>query len=141
MRARHFRGAGFEGRTADCVAGVEMIVIDTREAQTLQIVDDLGTSDRVDDFLQCLNRRGIQRLSDSLLQRDVAAVLAVEVVDDFLGAAVNDRPVGDDVIGRPAQMFKRQGIGQERLDRRAWLFKLAGRPVQQARSGIIPSAA
>ena len=87
MRARHFRGAGFEGRTADCVAGVEMIVIDTREAQTLQIVDDLGTSDRVDDFLQCLNRRGIQRLSDSLLQRDVAAVLAVEVVDDFLGAA------------------------------------------------------
>ena len=67
-------------------------------------------------------------------------VLAIEVVDDFLGAAVNDRPVGDDVIGRPAQVFKGQCVGQERLDRGAGLFKLAGRPVQQPRSGIIPAA-
>lgn len=83
----------------------------------MQIVDDLGTPDRIDDLLQRLDRRRIQRLPNSLLQRDIAAVLAVEVVDDFLGAAVNDRPVGDDMIGRPAQMLKGQRVGQERLDR------------------------
>ena len=139
-RQGHFCGAGFKGRTADRVAGVEMIVIDAREAQALQIVDDLGTPDRIDDLLQCLDRRRIQRLPNSLLQRDIAAVLAVEVVDDFLRAAVNDRPVGDDVIGGPAQVFKGQRVGQERLDRGAGLFKLADRPVQQPRSGIIPAA-
>ena len=66
MRAGHFNGTGFVGGAADRITDVELILRDTAETEILQILHDLLAADRVDDLLQCFQRRGIQGIAHGI---------------------------------------------------------------------------
>ena len=94
------------------------------------IVADRLPPGGIDGVLQRLNRRRIERGGDRVIQFHLAIILSVGIFDNDVRTAITNRPIGDDVIGSPAEIFKSECIIQPRFDGGAGLFVLRNGVIQ-----------
>ena len=143
MCCHQFLAGNDQVGSADRKADVEAVFSDLRESQRHDVIDDCLPSCFIDDFLQRLNCRCVQRISYSVIQRHLAAVRTACVFHDDIGSLVHQRPVCDDMARCPSEVLKCQRIVQDRLDAGSRLLVLTGRMVQQhaAAASVVAAAA